>query len=196
MSTNTTLDGKPVRAVAGAADATAAAIRDLSSRVIGAVSDENFRHEVRERFSELSGRVSAAVTDERFREDMRKRLADLPAEARALGDELPEFLKDIPVKAAELPERAREAFTWERRHELMTDIPARVRDAAAQAAQQAGKTYDQLADRGQGAMAKWRGDYEELLGERVAVLRSRVADAADDVADSADKLADDLHERK
>lgn len=196
MSTNTSLDSKPVRALAGVADAAAATVRDLSNRVLNAVTDEKVRGDVRGRFSELSQRVSATVTDEKFREDLRQRFSDLPGEARAVRDELPVVVKDIPVKAAELPARAREAFTWERRHELMVEIPARVRDAATQAAQQASTAYDELAGRGEGVVTRWRDEYAENLGRRVVAVRGQVADVADEVADVADQAADDLRDRQ
>ncbi|WP_165368029.1 hypothetical protein, partial [Phytoactinopolyspora endophytica] len=70
MSADSTLDSKPVRALAGAADAAANGIRDFSTRVADAISDEQFRADVRERVSGLTGRVSSAVADEKLREDL------------------------------------------------------------------------------------------------------------------------------
>lgn len=196
MSPDSTLESKAVRALAGAADVAATGIRDLSVRVADAVSDEEFRADVRRRFSDLTGRVSSAVTDEKLREDIRQRFAGLPSETRTWREDLPVFFKELPGKAAGLSDQAREAFTWERRHELMTQVPARVRDAATQAAQQASRTYDDLAGRGESVVARLRDEYEHTLGDRVVAIRGRVADAADDVADAADKVADDLKDRQ
>ncbi|NED99480.1 hypothetical protein [Phytoactinopolyspora halotolerans] len=196
MSPDSTLESKPVRALAGAADAAVSGIRDLSVRVADAVSDEQFRADVRRRFEELTGRVSSAVSDENVRADVRQRVAGLPAEARTWGEDLPAFFKQLPEKAAGLSDRAREAFTWERRHELMTQIPARVREVADQATQQASRTYDDFAGRGAGVVTRLKDEYEHTLGDRVVAIRGRVADAADDVADAADKVADDLKEHQ
>jgi gas vesicle protein len=195
MSAEDTREPKAVRAIAGAADAAASSLREISERVVETVSDERFRADVRARFNELSSRVSSAVSDEKAREDVWQRVSELPADVRAMRDELPGRFRDLPAKAAEWPTRAKEAFTWERRHELLTVIPARVRDAASQAAEQATKAYDELAQRGDGVVAKWRGEYDRSLGERVVAIRERVADVADDVADAADRVADDLNQR-
>lgn len=192
MSVDPAFESKPVRALAGAADVAATTLRDVSNRVVDAVADEQVRADVRNRISGLSNRVSTAVTDESRREELRQRVSDLGSEAKAFGERLPERFKDVPARAAELPVRAKETFTWERRHEFMSEIPARVREAATEAAQKASKAYDDLADRGEGAVARWRGEYTELLGDKVAAIRGRVADAADNGADAADQVADDL----
>ncbi|AYY14506.1 hypothetical protein EF847_19220 [Actinobacteria bacterium YIM 96077] len=191
---DSTLESKAVRAFAGAADVAVTSLRDLSTRVVETVSDDEFRRDVRERVSDLSKRATSVVTDENVRGDLRRRLDDLPQEAKALRDDIPERMKEVPVRTAQLQEKAREAFSWERRHGLMTEIPAKVRDAASQAAQQASKTIDDLAGRGEGVVTRWRDEYRVSLGEKVVAIRGRVAEAADDVADAADKVADDLGE--
>lgn len=142
-NTNATMDSKPVRAIAGAADAAAGTLRNLSSRVAEVVSDESRRTEMRER-------------------------------------------------VAGFQDKAREALSWQRRHELMAEIPARVRDAATQAVHQAARTYDDLADRGETVVARWRDEYRGTLGEKVVAIRGRVADATTDVAEAADRVADDV----
>ncbi len=144
MST-TTRERKALYAVAGAADAAVSTLRELPERVTEAVADDKLRSEIRGRFAEL------------------------PAEAKALRDEIPAFVKDVPGKAGELQ--------------------ARVRELVDRATAEANRTFDQLATRGEGVVARLRkGD----AAGNVVAIRGRVADAADEVADAADKVADDL----
>ncbi|MGH8826458.1 MAG: hypothetical protein ACRDVZ_02435 [Jiangellaceae bacterium] len=80
----TTIDRKPLYAVAGAADAAVETLRELPGRIADAMSDDKLRTELRTRFN------------------------DLPADAKALRTEFPELVKDAPAKAAEIPARMRE----------------------------------------------------------------------------------------
>lgn len=150
MAEKTTLENKPLYAVAGAADAAVETLRELPAKVAGAIKDEKLRTEMRERFSHL------------------------PAEAKALREEIPGFVNDAQAKAAELP--------------------TRVRELVAQASREASKTYDELAARGEGVVARLRRDGGDQVGTAVAAIRGKVAGAADDLADAADKVADDLGE--
>ena len=150
MAEKTTLENKPLYAVAGAADVAVETLRELPAKVAGAIKDEKLRTEMRERFSHL------------------------PAEAKALREEIPGFVTDAQAKAAELP--------------------TRVRELVAQTSREASKTYDELAERGEGVVARLRRDHADPVGSTVAAIRGKVADAADDLADAAGKVADDLGE--
>jgi hypothetical protein len=146
MST-TTRDRKAFYAVAGAADVAVSTLRELPER------------------------VTEAVTDEKLRTEIRGRFAEIPAEAKALRDEIPAFVKDVPGKAGELQ--------------------ARLRDLVDRATAEATKTFDELATRGEGVVARLR---KGEAADNVVAIRGRVADAADDVADAAGKVADELGE--
>lgn len=127
-----------------------------------------------ETLRELPGRVSEAVNDEKLRTEIRERFAKLPADAKALREEIPGFVHEAPAKAGEVPDRVRELI--------------------GQASREAAKLYEELARRGEGAVARWRRDHGDTVDKTVAAIRGKVAGAADDVAEAADKVADELGE--
>ncbi|WP_026874595.1 hypothetical protein [Jiangella gansuensis] len=84
MPTTPTTDRKPVYAVAGAADAAVAALRELPAK------------------------VSEAVADDKLRDEFRSRFAELPADVKAFRAGFPDLLLQAQSKASDLPQRVRE----------------------------------------------------------------------------------------
>ncbi|TDD96377.1 hypothetical protein [Jiangella asiatica] len=152
MPTAPTTDRKPIYAVAGAADAAVAVLRELPAK------------------------VSEAVADQKLREEFRSRFAELPADVTAFRNGFPDLLLQAQAKAS--------------------DLPQRVRDLFAQAGREAGKAYDEWAERGEGVVTRLRGEYGPTVGGAIASVRGRVADAADEVADATEKAADDLQSKQ
>lgn len=151
MSEQTT-DNKPWFAAAGAADVALEALRELPSK------------------------IAALATDPEVRADVRTRFERLPGDAKALRDDVPAFLKNVPAKAAEMPER--------------------LRSFAGHASSDVAKAYDDLAVRGESAVTKFRADHGETIDRAFGTVRDRMAHAADDVADAADQAAEAISKRK
>lgn len=123
-----------------------------------------------EAIRELPSKIASVATDPEVRSEVRERLDKLPNDAKAFRDDVPEFLKDVPGKAAELPERLRDLF--------------------GQAATEAAKAFDEFAERGEDAVTKFRAEHGDTIDNAISAIRSKVADAADEVADTADDAAD------
>jgi len=151
-----TSEGKPLYALAGAADTAVGFLRGLPTRLVDAATDPSLRDQVRAKVGEL------------------------PEDAKTWGPRVNEMVEQLPAKTHE--------------------FPGRVSEFIANASHEAGTAYDDLAIRGEGAVAKWRGEYgpkvddimgtvksgvsqaTEGAGGAVTSLRGRAADVADDVA--------------
>ncbi|HEY9376509.1 MAG TPA: hypothetical protein VIQ02_05375 [Jiangellaceae bacterium] len=161
----------PLYAAAGAADAVAAALRELSARAPEiAQRAETFSTQVRDRLSGLPG-------------DMQKLRADLPADVQKLRAELP---SDVQRLRSELP-----ADFQKLRAQLPTlvqDISARVLQYAAGLASGLTDRYAELANRGEVAVARFRRDGADAVN----TATDKVADTAEKAADVADKVADEI----
>jgi hypothetical protein len=128
-----------------------------------------------ETLRELPGKIAALATDPEVRSDMKARFEKLPDDAKALREDVPEFFKEAPGKASDLPDRLRAFFG-----EASSDVA---------------KAYDDMAARGESAVAKFRAEHGDTIDRAIGTVREKAAGAADDVADAADNAADAISKR-
>src|SRR5690625_461844 len=84
----------------------------------------------------LPNRLVDAASDPSLRDQVRAKVSELPEDAKKWRTEAGEFVENIPTRAHEFPGRVSEFF--------------------ADVSHDAGKTYQDLADRGEGVVAKLR----------------------------------------
>lgn len=128
-----------------------------------------------EALRELPSKIASMATDPEFRAELRSRLDKLPEEAKSLRDDVPAFFKDAQTKASEVPEKLKELFGH-----ASTDFA---------------KAYDDLAVRGEDAVAKFKSEYGDTVDSAISSIRGKAAEAADEIADAAEDAADAIKKR-
>lgn len=112
----------------------------------------------------LPSRLVEAASDTSLRDQVRTKVSELPEDAKQWRTDAGEFVENLPTRAHEFPGRLSELF--------------------ANVSHDAGRTYQDLADRGEDVVAKLRHDYGPKVDEAVGAVRSRVAKASEDLGEA------------
>lgn len=116
----------------------------------------------------LPNRLVDAASDTSIRDQVRAKVSELPEDAKNWRAETTDLVEKLPARAHE--------------------FPGRLSEFLANVSHDAGRTYNDLAMRGEGVVAKLRDEYGPKVDDVVGTVRTRVTKASEDVEGAVSSL--------